>query len=279
MKTIPVRTWSGFQKQVQKFRKEFGVRLMQREGGEALRRENRVLFRGQSDSRWELQTTLERRSKQKFSVYRYTSVALAAVNEIETFTGRSWNTPPDPDLQDQILKNQAESRVHLPCYDYLVYLRHHGFPSPLLDWTESPFIAAYFAYVNAGPHNPAVYCYVEYPNSFKSGHMGRSIVTVQGPYVSSHKRHFAQKAWYTIATEWDREDHSHYFCEHGSVLNRDDPKQDLCVKIVLPARLRLEALRHLNDYNINHFTLFQSEDSLVKAIEVKEFDLGGLVEF
>jgi hypothetical protein len=51
---------------------------------------------------------------------------------------------------------------------------------------------------------------------------------------------------------------------------------NVLIKLELPAAARGGALRSLNDYNINYFTLFQTEDALVKMLEVKAFDLAGV---
>ena len=177
-------------------------------------------------------------------------------------------------MEQQIRKNSDALSVILPIYDFLVYLRHHGFPSPLLDWTESPYIAAYFAYLGAEKANPAVYCYIETPNLFKSWDGSKPIISLQGPFVTAHKRHFTQRAWYTIATHWDNKSKDHYFCHHEKVFDaQEDPYQDLLIRIELPVRDRKVALQKLFEYNINHFTLFQSEDSLIKALETRRFDL------
>ena len=99
------------------------------------------------------------------------------------------------------------------------------------------------------------------------------MIHLQGPYVTTDKRHFAQKAWYTIATEWSYQDKCHYFCNHERVFQHNDPSQDVLFKVILPIKLKAHALKNLQDYNINHFSLFQSEDSLIESMAMKRFDL------
>lgn len=102
---------------------------------------------------------------------------------------------------------------------------------------------------------------------------GNRKISVQGPYVTTHKRHFSQKAWYTIATEWDSMDERHYICSHEEIFNRNDRNQDLLYKILLPAKEKPSALLQLEDFNINSFTLFQTEDSLIQTLATREFDV------
>jgi len=277
MKIIRPKSWAGFKRAIEDVRKEFGTYIRELDNGEVYKMDNRILFRGQADSEWPLQTTLERATHKRLHVLQYLNHATRGVKEIESFTGNNWHTKPFPEMEKEINEKQDTFRVCLPSYDYLVYLRHHGFPSPLLDWTESPYIAAFFAFSESvKSKRVAIYCYIERPESVKGGTGGSPMITVQGPYVKTHKRHFAQKAWYTVATKWEYSEERHYFCKHEDIFNSNEfskiNKQDVLIKIELPTRIRKEALKELSDYNINFFTLFQSEDSLIKTIAMKTFD-------
>lgn len=274
MRTVDLDSWADFPNAIAEVRGEFGTRSVELDDDRRALLVNDILFRGQSDSEWQLQTTLERTTEEKYSIPRYLQRADSVVNEIESLTGKNWGLPSYPEIVKQISVVQDSLRPNLPCYEYLVYLRHHGFPSPLLDWTRSPYVAAYFALEQ--PHDAercCVFAFIERPDGGKTLRGGDALIKSMGPYITTHIRHFAQKACYTIATQWDANDKTHYFCSHHSVASPLVGEQDLLIRITIPRSDRVVALRQLEDYNINHYTLFQSEDSLVRSLGLRAFEL------
>lgn len=273
---MQLTTWEGFVSAVQSVRDRYGSYLDPCSNRET---PNSILFRGQPDARYSLSTTLERRIDQRagapFHVWQYMECATRHQNEIESYTGSRWNVPSN--MREAVAAGQHGSSINLPAFEYLVYLRHHGFPSPLLDWTSSPYIAAYFAYIDSNDQaDPSVFCFIDRTDGSKGYTVGTPVITQHGPYVTTDKRHFAQEAQYTTCTrrEGNGRGARDYFCSHEEAFARNDRTQDVLIKIVLPANARRTALRALtNDYKINHFALFQTEDSLVATIASRVFEI------
>jgi hypothetical protein len=277
-----LNSWTDFKKVIDEIRKEYGY----------FERENRVLFRGQPNL--PLKTTLERKTALDFTQFSYLLLAMKMIDEVESYTGKKWDIPDFSILKEEIDKEQEQVwfKICFPrsIYSYLVYLRHYGYPSPLLDWTTSPYIAAYFAMCDSPREksklvdgkcelvqddNVTVYAYIEFLSNIKSFY--NPGINVLPSHINTDRRHFAQKAWYTVATRWSAETSTHTFCSHHEVFDRPrknyESPQDLLIKITIPTIERSKALKELDsDYNINHFTLFQTEDSLIKALSIRDFE-------
>jgi hypothetical protein len=170
---------------------------------------SKFLFRGHASEKWSLETTLER-SNHDESVLGYYQLALRIKSEVQAFSGREWPDAPDvPALTKMIGEYGAfsmEFQRDMPHYAYLAHLRHHGFPSPLLDWSSSPFVAAYFAFADRidPASNVAIYAYRERgPQNMKTGGSNEPSIRQLGPYVAGPKRHFAQRSQYTVCTHWN----------------------------------------------------------------------------
>jgi hypothetical protein len=120
------RTWEQFRSSLLKFAALPRVRRAQ------------LLFRGQADASWTLRATLDR-----FRTFTNDVERLFFVNGLlEEFRREA-----------VIVKSAADM---LPENDALELLaRHHGLRSPLLDWTQSPYIASYFAYNSNDGRAPA----------------------------------------------------------------------------------------------------------------------------
>ena len=232
-----------------------------------------TLFRGLGDENWRLETTLERwcdREKLDFpTLKRYYQVALASKPTLESFTKRKWRRIPNLPRFHKLIEDRSltwldmKMNPHPPIWEYFAYLRHCGLPSPLLDWTVSPYVAAFFA-LSEPPANSSRVAVVVLRSGPNFGGSSDAHLFVVGPYIGTHARHFLQKSRYSICTRFDDADGDYQFVRQEDGLEQGLAPYGEIRKLTLPIAERTIALRHLDAMNISEFSLYGSEDSLVR---------------
>ncbi len=217
----------------------------------------RLLFRGLPDSRWALETTLERFTKETWRLTAYEDRVLRCHAAFQSHTG----------LHLPINREKPVTLGHTEFpegwLEFAVRLRHFGFPSPLLDWTRSRYVAAYFAFAEAAKaDNVAIYAYIERAGA-KSGAGGEPRIETIGPNLVTSPRHHTQQAEYTMAHDEQE------FVRHQEAFSRTLEGQDLIKKYVLPAKERERTLEVLQSMNINAYSLFHDEAGLCQSLAIQ----------
>ena len=235
---------------------------------------SKPLFRGQSNSDWTLETTLERYTEEKYSLNDYYRKILAAKPQIETFTEKTWSVPSFSEYEEWLSQADLNSIVEYPAKEYLIYLRHHGFPSPLLDWTRTPYIAAHFAFNKMDDKKTksvSIYAFIEVSGQGKHVSTWDPFIIPIGSDAKSHKRHFLQQSEYTVCISMG--DDTYIYDCHENIIKKDDEKQDLILKFNIPVKERFNVLNKLENMNINAFSLFGNEESLMETMALRELYL------
>ena len=101
----------------------------------SIKTENELLwFRGHSDAKWVLTPTIFR--------HRDYSINLE-ISKIKLFKEHAAS----------LIKDRFPTNTQ----DWLVMMRHYHFPTRILDWTENPLIALYFALVDKNDNDSALF--------------------------------------------------------------------------------------------------------------------------
>jgi hypothetical protein len=109
---------------------------------------NLIRFRGQRDANWKLQSTLARHFKGPMSPY--------AVSRIDHMINDFLVTLASIGIQPPFDTTNRRARLE--------FARHYGVPSPLIDFSLSPYVALFFAFDRVRPSEAqaddyaAVYC-------------------------------------------------------------------------------------------------------------------------
>lgn len=262
---VSVKDWVGFEAEAGRIVEGFEARR-----GAGSGYISHPLFRGQADRSWPLVSTLERFSTKAWSIKAYHRLLLSVLPAIASLTSRHWDLDRDMDVDES-------HHGAPPGYELMIYLRHHGFPSPLLDWSRSPYVAAFFAFA-ARPRPTceavAVFAFREHVGYGKEWSGNGARIVGLGPYAVTHERHYAQQCEYTICKK--RVGDSYIYCNHEEALRDRVTPQDELTKYIIPVTERSRFLRKLESMNIHAYSLFRDEGSLMQTLAYREIENGDL---
>ncbi|KOY44815.1 hypothetical protein ACX03_14770 [Vibrio parahaemolyticus] len=224
---------------------------------EATKNNKKLYYRGQSNSEWKLETTFHRNAKFKnISLQDYFSTIINDVN----YQVAAFEAPIN-------FQNSGEYG------SFLGKLQHHGFPTPLLDWTLSGYVAAYFAFKGA----PLAAKTIDKVTVFifdiegwneefgaDSNFLGlNQFVSNFVPYATGNQRMVRQMG---VTTSTNVVDIEGFIMKKGLEKNRT-----FLWRYDMPASERNTVMRELNSMGINDMTMFPDFDGLCQHLKEVHF--------
>jgi hypothetical protein len=201
-----------------------------------------MIWRGQSSTEWALETSFDR------AIRKSGGEPTQVLAEIHL----------------QRFKRAARGRRIMPTRSELTddewwaLGQHYGLATPLLDWTYAPFVALYFAFLDPVSSDAAGERAVW---AFSAGVLNQVAAANTLPSVSGTFRILDP-----LVDENTRLVNQNGVFTRGPVgVTMDDWLQTAyddaaLLKIIIPSDDREDCLRHLNQMNINHVTLFPDLD-------------------
>ncbi len=229
-------------------------------------------YRGQADAVWGLENAIERTD----FIHFHKGIEAEFLAEFQR------------GARNYLSRDQIPEHI----IEWLALMQHHGAPTRLLDFTKSPFIAAYFAFEHCRPEadfNVAVWAInVNYLRK-------RSVEVLAQQFADELKlthnlinEEVFEKVFYTnrinlvFPVEPFRMNRRYslqqsIFVSTGTseapfmrqLAFLGDAMKQAVVKIEMPARLQKEVLRNLQRMNINRASLFPDLDGYAASLKLR----------
>ena len=236
----PLHTWEDYKKWV----------------NQEVRKGRKLWYRGHSDATWPLKTTFHRiAEKTSTKMHDYLDlISTDVLYEVSSRLNQTFN-----------LNNAYEFG------SYLALLQNHGFPTPLLDWSTSPYVAMYFALrgcTDSEPKCGKVRVFVfdvdlwgkEYlqPRDLRSNGY---FVSILRPFAKYNPRQITQNTVYTATNVPDIQTYLY-------MAKKSDPHVSF---FTFSSGIKNDVIRELDSMGINEMTLFPDFDGLCRTMKERYF--------
>jgi FRG domain-containing protein len=223
-------------------------------------------FRGQPNTAYSLRPSLQRMTSKltRAEALRIEKIVLAEFqSQAHLLLQPAWL----PDYRDMIA--------------WWTLMQHHGAPTRVLDWTKSPYVAAYFAVESQPDQDGAVWYF--HANRLdvrlrESGQptMDDAVKDLNGFFASENdrpccylfqrkqkiERMVTQQGGFTVSPD--------VIADHADIIEKaivENDAKEWFRKMVIPAELKPEFLLQLHRLNVNGIALFPGIDGLGRSMK------------
>jgi hypothetical protein len=219
---------------------------------------HRFVFRGHEDSTWGLRSSFHRTGRA--SLFKFVTQDVPSLHRhLSGLTTHRFD-----------MNNSQDYAA------FLNLVQHHGYPTPVLDWTQSPFIAAYFAFRNfqkvrmSREHKVRILIFDgrTWNSSFQRALAllpGFIHLTLLEPLAINNPRVVPQQSISSVSNLDNLEE---YIAQRGH-----DIGKTFLEAIDLPAHERQKAMQELGLMGINAGSLFPGLDGACQQLKERYFDV------
>lgn len=259
---IPITSWPDFDEKVNEFNQS-----------------DEWYFRGQTNVNWHLRTSLDRYFEKLQKIISISNekvfpLTKKAKEALELRLIYLFQHDANLYLEDLKLEKLPPIEKRL---EWLAIMQHYGVPTRLLDVTQSPYVAAFFA-LESGSSDTCVYAikpfevetynkiliteanYEEVQNGIFSG-QERFISVFPNNIEKLNERQRAQNGWFLVPSQ--------IAPSFDDLLKdyQDFADSEYCIKYIIPAKLRLSGLERLRQKNITSAKLFPGIDGFSRSLK------------
>jgi hypothetical protein len=206
----------------------------------------RYLFRGHADSAWKLDSTLRR-----FAI------------SVESENRESLMARLIQQFQVECAKVGTRLATAADDNEWMLFARHHGVPSPILDWTRSPYVAMFFACADprhdreSPPKSLALYLFdLDTLERLPEEKRGKVEIIDEPRLILSNPRALEQQSIFLrVADDWENDADSGIF------------------RWTLPASRRSGVLARLESMGITHTALLRTLDAAAQTASWRAVEL------